>query len=48
MGAQHRYIQTEFKKLEKWYGNYQQLWMNTSQFKKIKECKRFKTHYWVY
>jgi hypothetical protein len=26
MSAQHRYFQAEFKKLEKWYGNYQRLW----------------------
>lgn len=26
MSAQHRYFQAEFKKLEKWYGNYQGVW----------------------
>ena len=26
MGAQHRYFQAEFRKLNKWFGNYQQLW----------------------
>jgi len=26
MSAQHRYFQAEFKKLDKWHGNYQQLW----------------------
>ncbi len=26
MGAQHRYFQAEFKKLDKWFGKYQEIW----------------------
>jgi len=26
MGAQHRYFQSEFKKLDKWFGRYQEIW----------------------
>ena len=26
MGAQHKYFKAEFKKLDQWYGNYQEVW----------------------
>ena len=26
MGGHHHYFKSEFRKLDKWYGNYQQLW----------------------
>jgi len=34
MSAQHRYFQARFKKLDKWYGNYQRLWNEYFALKK--------------
>jgi hypothetical protein len=34
MGAQHRYFQAEFKKLDIWFGKYQEIWSEYFAIKK--------------
>ena len=34
MGAQHRYFQAKFKKIDTWFGKYQEIWIDYFVLKK--------------
>ena len=34
MGGQHRYFKAEFKKIDRWFGKYQDIWRGFFELKK--------------